>query len=251
VDEAIFPPVPEVMVVLHIGGRVQCCRTGDGHESRPLPGQVNIFAPGVEWSVRSGGTLRGVSLHFALARLDRLSDETNGCSVRKLESRIGFSDPFLASGARSLLQEIRHPTERGTLYVDTLGDALGVHLLRVAKRGGDARSENGPLSGTQMRAAVDLLEHSIESGISLEALASHVGVSRYQLRRGFLRATGMPPHRYLTGLRVERAKTLLVEKRKSLVEIALVCGFASQAHFGDRFRAATGVSPGRYRKTSD
>ncbi len=246
-DEAALPPVPELMLVLHTGGPVETCRSGDGCEARSLPGQVSVFAPGVDWSFRSGGTLQGVSLHFSLARLGRLAEESDPGSVRSLESRIGFTDPFLASGAQALLHEVRRPSERGTLYGDTLGDALGLHVLRVARRVDDERPCGRSLSAKQLRTAIDLLEQSIESGISLEALAHRVGVSRYQLRRGFVRATGAPPHRYLTDRRIERAKALLLRGEASLVEIALACGFSSQAHFCGRFRARTGVSPGRYR----
>ena len=100
------------VTVLHAGGPVESCRSGDGSNGRSLPRQVSVFAPGVDRSCRSWGTLCAVSLDFSLSRLERLCEDGGGRRVRDLESRIGFTDLFLAGGAENLLDEVRQPRYR-------------------------------------------------------------------------------------------------------------------------------------------
>jgi AraC family transcriptional regulator len=58
---------------------------------------------------------------------------------------------------------------------------------------------------------------------------------------------GVPPHRYLASLRLERAKTLLAIGDTSSVEIAFVSGFVSHSSFTRAFHRATGMTPRAYR----
>jgi transcriptional regulator GlxA family with amidase domain len=59
---------------------------------------------------------------------------------------------------------------------------------------------------------------------------------------------GIPPYRWLTKMRVERAKELLKDPRCELAEIALHCGFVDQSHFTRVFSRSEGYSPGRWRR---
>ena len=63
----------------------------------------------------------------------------------------------------------------------------------------------------------------------------------------FRESFGLPPHRYLLGRRLQRAKDLLRGSHLALGDIALACGFASASHFSNRFRAEFGGTPGQYR----
>jgi AraC family transcriptional regulator len=52
---------------------------------------------------------------------------------------------------------------------------------------------------------------------------------------------------YLRRLRIERATALLRDTRMPIAEIALVCGFSSQAHLTTMFRKTVGTTPRRFR----
>jgi AraC-like DNA-binding protein len=60
----------------------------------------------------------------------------------------------------------------------------------------------------------------------------------------------MPPHRYLTARRVERARRLLLDGQ-SPGAVAAATGFYDQAHLARHFKKLVGVPPGRYRIGSD
>ena len=65
--------------------------------------------------------------------------------------------------------------------------------------------------------------------------------------RAFKQATGKSPHSYLIDRRVAKARALLRDSSASLAEIALMCGFNSQAHMATLFRQRLGASPGQLR----
>ncbi|HTN99015.1 MAG TPA: helix-turn-helix transcriptional regulator, partial [Nordella sp.] len=73
----------------------------------------------------------------------------------------------------------------------------------------------------------------------------HCGLSKFQLLRGFCKATGLTPHAYLVQRRVALARTLIAG-RLPLAEAALTAGFADQSHMTRLFVRTYGVSPGLY-----
>jgi hypothetical protein len=78
-------------------------------------------------------------------------------------------------------------------------------------------------------------------------MASEAGYSRSHFARAFTAAYGETPRTYLTGRRIERAKTLLRTATLSVTEICFLVGFASLGSFSARFRELVGRSPSEYR----
>lgn len=81
---------------------------------------------------------------------------------------------------------------------------------------------------------------------SLEQLAADVGARPLGLLRLFRDVYGLPPHAYLTQLRIRRARELLAAGRPP-AEVATAVGFFDQAHLSRHFRRLVGVTPGAYR----
>ena len=63
--------------------------------------------------------------------------------------------------------------------------------------------------------------------------------------RSFSREVGIPPHRYLTGRRLDRARRLLLAGGRP-AEVAAEVGFHDQAHLTRHFKRMLGVTPGAY-----
>ena len=91
--------------------------------------------------------------------------------------------------------------------------------------------------------AVTLMEANIEEPISLDELSSYVGISRRQLERLFQKHLNCVPTRYYLNLRLNRARLLLLQTSKSIVDIALACGFISAPHFSKCYRDLFGLPP--------
>ncbi|EIL89501.1 putative helix-turn-helix transcriptional regulator [Rhodanobacter fulvus Jip2] len=81
----------------------------------------------------------------------------------------------------------------------------------------------------------------------ISRLAQVSAVSEAHFARQFGKAFGMPPHRYLLTLRIERAIALLRDTDLPVTEIAYQTGWNSLGTFGRIFRDITGESPGERR----
>lgn len=84
---------------------------------------------------------------------------------------------------------------------------------------------------------------------SLERMATAAGYSKYHFLRRFKAETGMTPWRYLTTLRMERAKQLLLDGRLSVKEVAARVGIGNANYFSRIFKEAVGVPPRTYQQT--
>jgi AraC family transcriptional regulator len=75
-------------------------------------------------------------------------------------------------------------------------------------------------------------------------------LSEFHFARLFKTATGDSPFRFVTRIRMERAKELLRKTRLPIFEIADRVGYQKPSHFSARFRAVLGFSPDAYRKSA-
>ena len=83
--------------------------------------------------------------------------------------------------------------------------------------------------------------------MSVDTLASLCGVSEVHLRRLFDHIYHTSPTKYLTSLRVRKAKELLGGSRLSMAEISEICGFRNQYYFSKVFKESTSLTPTEYR----
>lgn len=83
--------------------------------------------------------------------------------------------------------------------------------------------------------------------IALDDLARVAYLSPFHLTRVFHDEVGLPPHAYLTQVRINHAKTLLA-RGYPINEVAFDVGFVDQSHLHRRFKRIVGMTPGQYRK---
>ncbi len=83
----------------------------------------------------------------------------------------------------------------------------------------------------RLQRVVDYVESHLSDRISLSDLSEAAGLSRMHFAAQFRLATGVSPHAYIIKRKVERAEQLLLDRAFSIVDIALLLGFSSQAHF--------------------
>lgn len=157
-----------------------------------------------------------------------------------------FSDHRLLQIARLFEIEIEADEQTDTLYADTLALALLVRLARLSRP--QCPAPRGGLAAYQLRLVTEYLYAHLDSRIGLRELANVVHLSRSQFGRAFRISTGMPPHQWLLRERVRKAKEHLLGSNRSLGEIALLVGFADQAHFTRAFARIAGATPGSWRR---
>lgn len=146
-----------------------------------------------------------------------------------------------------LLVAINDGVERGTLAVDELAGNL-IEACLVTPQNPAPGNSKGGLTPSQIRRAIDYMRANLANDVSLHTLAAAVGLSPYHFARCFRLSVGEPPHRFLTRLRINRAKELLGEAAVSILDVAIDSGFNDQARLSKVFSSQLGVPPGEYRR---
>ncbi|MDE2928768.1 MAG: AraC family transcriptional regulator [Acidobacteriota bacterium] len=163
----------------------------------------------------------------------------------------GFRDPLIEQIALNIRAEMLAPTPAGKMLVENLTSALGVHVLRHHSNLESARISppgvRGALDPQRLRRVKDFIECNLGRNLTIETMAKEACLSPFHFARAFKAATGLAPHRYITELRIERAKSWIA-KGRPLAAIAYDLGFSSQAHFTKRFKQLVGATPGAYRE---
>lgn len=190
-------------------------------------------------------------LHLPRTALDAIAYEAGAPRIGDLQHRagVGIDDPIARHLLSSLLPATARPEEASALFLDHVTLALTAHVAHVyggMNKGTSARS--GGLAPHLERRAKELMVASLNKDISLLHLAAECELSPRHFARAFRQSTGLSPHRWLMQHRVERARELLADRKLSLTEIALICGFADQSHFTRAFTANIGISPGAWRR---
>ncbi|MGY1814987.1 AraC family transcriptional regulator [Blastococcus sp. SYSU D00820] len=93
-----------------------------------------------------------------------------------------------------------------------------------------------------------LLDDRVAEGLPLADAAARLDRHPTHLVRAFTRRYGIPPHRYLTGRRIDLARRLLLDGLPA-AQVATAVGFADQAHLTRHFRRMLATTPGAYARS--
>ncbi|WP_170328524.1 GlxA family transcriptional regulator [Ruegeria arenilitoris] len=104
------------------------------------------------------------------------------------------------------------------------------------------QSRNG-MRNKHLVAAIRIMRDQIDDPIPPSSIASRLGISTRQLERLFGKYLNSTPKKYYVEMRLDRARTLLLQTEDSITDIAMACGYESSGHFSKVYRARFGVSP--------
>ena len=96
--------------------------------------------------------------------------------------------------------------------------------------------------------ARDYLGDSYRERVTLEKAASQACLSPFHFNRMFALVFGETPHEFVTRMRVEEAKRLLLAENHSVTDICFEVGYESLGSFSARFRSLTGFAPSEFRR---
>ncbi len=90
--------------------------------------------------------------------------------------------------------------------------------------------------------------HISDPSLSVQEIASHVGIHRSHLFKVFQHTMNQSVQQFIQKMRLEKAKQFLVNTSYSIADIASICGFTDSSHFSIMFREKEGVSPRKFRQ---
>jgi AraC family transcriptional regulator len=95
--------------------------------------------------------------------------------------------------------------------------------------------------------AIETMQENLGERITIEDMARSALFSKFHFSRVFQRVTGTSPGKFLSAMRFEEAKRLLVSTSYTISDISHRVGYNSVGTFSARFRTSVGVSPSTYR----
>lgn len=244
-------PAVSDLVLSHSCGRPfrYTCDLGAGRFSgRTQPMDFVAVAPDVSpWcDVPEPARLRFVGIPGELARACLERDAEDPLDFGPVHTR-HHSDPLIIQGLDLLWRELGRRDPAARLFVDSMMNALVVRLARLADQGAKAEDRRGGLAPQCSTRVVEYMQEHLDQSIRLAELAAVCDLSPWHFSRAFCETHGCPPHRYLTRLRVQRAREMLEHTPLSISEIAVVTGYSPQ-QLVRHFRKATGLPPREYRR---
>jgi len=224
-----------------------------------------VFAGALRRTLRRGGAIGAISAGaFVLARAGLL--DGHRCTIH-WEYRPAFVERWPEIDCTHALFEIdrqRYTCAGGVASMDLMlslmardqGPGLShavanqfqVERIRSARdpqrSGAVGYLEEAPAA---LRNAVATMLADIEDPLPIPEVARRVGLTARQIERLFARHVGQSPLRYYLGLRLERARELLLHTDLAMLDVAVAAGFATGSHFSQCYRARYGMTPSEAR----
>ncbi|SLN18427.1 HTH-type transcriptional regulator CdhR [Roseovarius litorisediminis] len=205
------------------------------------------------WTLAMAGLLNGkhVTTHweYASALAETFPDVEVQESIYAVDGRV-FTCAGSASSMDLMLDRIHSD------YGAELATWVADQMVYTAPRA-ESHSQRISMAGrmgvrnSKLVQAIEVMRENLEDPMPPGMIASKVGLSTRQLERLFSRYLGTSPKKYYLGMRLEKARNLLIQTELSLIEICVLCGFKAPSHFSKTYRKAFGVAPSRDTGGSD
>jgi AraC family transcriptional regulator len=253
---AIVPQHVEICLVVAGNEDSLVRRTGAGfcQEAMPKTGAIWLSPAGVGKEIVITAPIpQTMHLYLPIALFDRLKDDFNrpAAPAHSIRHAVGIGDDVIDQIGRSILSELTVETAASRVYVEAASLTLAARLLQKhCDSGACAFTESSAhrLDHIRLRRVLDYIAANIADDITLADLAGIAGFSPFHFARKFTLAMGIPPQRYISRIRLEKAMAELAAGKSPLAEIALNAQFSSQASFTRAFHRATGMTPKEYRR---
>lgn len=121
---------------------------------------------------------------------------------------------------------------------------FGQHLSALSNQLATQQANAEPPSITKARRYI---EANQSDALSLAQVARAVNMSTFYFCKMFKKATGLNFTEYVTRVRIEKSRNLLLNPNARVSEVAYAVGFQSLTHFNHSFRRFAGQSPTRFR----
>ncbi len=240
-------------VTIHLGRPVTMlqvrCKTSD--RRRISKGDITVTPPGKRKEWRYRGAADYVALWLAPALIRNAAAVAGEIHPERIKIRddFGTRDPQVEHIGLALLAELECEGFGGRLYVESLSNALAIHLLRrYSSATVDVHTAATVLPSFKLRRATEYINDHLDKNVTLSELAGALAMSPYHFARVFKQSTGIAPHQYLLNRRVEQAKSLLRDTELPITEIAHRVGCTNPSHFSVLFHRATAMSPSTFRQ---
>lgn len=217
------------------------------------PGSINIHSIGEQTRYRfpkpQDPDFRLALVYYPLAQLQAATDHLRRPgqpnAIPYFHSAVG-RDPALTQMTLALVDAMQRGF--GDFYAETVAAWLAVHMLtRHGEVALDTTRNPGLISDRRLARVIEFMSVHFAEPITLEHLATEACISKFHFTRLFTRKVGASPHQYLTGLRLDAARRMLISSDLPIAQVGAACGFPAPSHFSAAFTSRFGMSATEYR----
>jgi AraC family transcriptional regulator len=176
------------------------------------------------WRAVTSEPFETIAVFVELPVLQRAFEEVFGADVEKAQLRdvSAFADVALDSLMERLRDELMRQ-QASPLFVQGIAQAIAIHLARNYALTVEASHSGSPsLPGYKLRQITEWMAEHVAEDLNLDRLAAQAGLSKFHFHRLFKRAMGVSPARYHINLRMNVARQLLRETKKSVVDFRIL-----------------------------
>jgi AraC family transcriptional regulator len=158
-----------------------------------------------------------------------------------------LDDPHLTNFSAAVISAVRAGAP--DFYAQAAAQWIAAHLLIGPSKSLEWRQSlsRERISDYRLIRVLEYVDAHLSDRLDLRVLSKEAGISPFHFAALFRKAVGSTPHRHVTRLRMETARSMLRDTDKSTLDIALTCGFGSASHFSSSFRRQFSQSPSQYR----
>ncbi|CAA9348198.1 hypothetical protein AVDCRST_MAG94-2655 [uncultured Leptolyngbya sp.] len=248
-EEKELPALSDHWLILPMGSPTYVNQKSDDRWREPIFQKGDsLLVPAEQlsyWCCPGGQAVQELNIYLQPKLVEQVAEvsETNTAQVN-LVNHFGQQDLNLQQIAMLLLAEAKSGGMMGRLYVESLSQALIIHLLRHYSEGAPITArENRSLTHIQLQPALDYIHTHLDQDLSLVQIAQNSNISPTYFARLFKQAAGTSLHQYVIKQRVKRAKLLLTTTEFTIEHIAAQVGFSSQSHLTHHCKRLTGMTP--------
>lgn len=235
------------VLCLHVGKPVPVSWQAGRHERQGvrLHGQFCVVPGGAStrWTVSRPAT--SLLLRLSPAHLCAVAEDMGqgSCGVDLVPS-IHIRDPHIERIGWMMQAEEQAGYPGRRIFADSLATALAARLIALQSRSITAPARPArALPAWRVRQVIEYIDSHLDQDLTLAELAAVAEFSVSHFKVLFREAVGVPVHRFVVDRRIERARLLLLQGRKSITDIALEAGFAHASHLARCMRRAYGLRP--------
>lgn len=229
--------------------RVENWRDGTHRDFVFRTNEVIVTPAGVESGWRWHARSKVLVVTLEPDKFERFAQTEAGIVLagRQLESLPQFEDPDICH-AGLMLKDALESTEPGSALI--FESLARVFLVKLIQRYGSKQAAyafSRSFTAKHYKRVLDFVASAYGTSIHVEDLARESALSTSHFAQLFKRTIGLSPMQFVMTYRIEQAKKKLRAPETPMIDIAMSCGFADQAHFSRVFKQLEKETPSQYR----
>ncbi len=229
--------------------RVENWRDGDHRDFTYRKHEIIVTPAGIESGWRWHARSKVIVVTLDPDKFERFAQTEVGVLLAdaQLKSLPQFEDPDICHAGVMLRDALASKEQGSELIFESLARVFLVKLIQKYGLREEAYAFSRSFTARHYKRVLDFVAQNFGKSILVEDLARQAALSPSHFAQLFKRTIGMSPMQFVTTYRVEQSRKKLAQHDTPLIDIAMSCGFADQAHFSRVFKQVEGQTPSEYR----